>query len=66
MPARGREFGGEIDGRLAAADVEFVDGGEIVGREVVGILAGGDEPFEQRLFQRAVPVMLDDGRFRRS
>ena len=57
---RGRDLGGEIDGRLAAADVEFVRRGEIVGRELVGILAGGNEAGEQRLLQRAVAVMGDD------
>ena len=56
----GRDFGGEIDGRLAAADMELIRRGEIVGGELVGILAGGNEAGEQRLLQRAVAVMGED------
>ena len=60
MPAVGANSAAKSTRRLAAADMEFVGGGEIVGRELVEILAGGDQAREQRLFQRAVAVMRDD------
>lgn len=57
------KFGDEIDGRLTPADMEFVSGCQIVRREIIDVLAGGGETLQQGLFQRAMPVVRDDGVF---
>jgi hypothetical protein len=52
-PARDAELAGEVDSRLAAADVELVDGGEIARIETVGILARRLQCVEDRPLRTA-------------
>ena len=57
------EFSGEIYGRLSTANMKFVGWRKIVGCEVVDILTGGGQSFQQSVFQRAMTIVLDDGAF---
>jgi hypothetical protein len=54
------ELGREVDRRLPATDVEFVDGSEVVDGEMVGIFAGWLQGVEDRLLQGAVGVVPGD------
>ncbi len=59
-PAHARlepELGEQRRRRLAAPEVEFVDGRQIRRRQPVGILAGGDQGLADRLRQGAMGVM---------
>ena len=55
-----RQIRREIRGRLAAADVEFVDRPEIRWRQALGILSGCHDGVEDGALQLAVRVVLRD------
>ena len=61
--AANAELRGKRDRRLPAADVEFVDGGEVGGGEMVHVLARGRKRFQYRAPQRSMGVVTGNGFF---
>jgi len=55
-----RKLDDEIDSRLTAADVEFVDRCQIVKAQAVRVLAGRPHGVEDGAFERAVCIVLRD------
>ena len=58
MPGRSPSFVDELRRRLAAADMKLVDRRQILDRQVVGVLAHGDQRVEDRALEIAVGVVL--------